>query len=103
MTKTQPNRQTNKQSKESHSFIGFFRKKETHIAAGVLLLVLVTYFCIILISFLFTGDSDQSKVNLLSFSNLSSIAGKTENIGGAFGAWASNIIINKWFGVSSFS
>jgi len=102
MTKIQTNRQAQGNKQENHSFIGFFRKKETHIATGVLLLVFVTYLCIIMVSFLFTGDFDQSKVNLLPFSDLNEIAGKTENIGGAFGAWASNAIINKWFGLSSF-
>ncbi|MDD4713696.1 MAG: DNA translocase FtsK 4TM domain-containing protein [Bacteroidales bacterium] len=102
MAKTPVTKKTNRESQEQSSLIGFFKKKETHIAVGVFLLVFVTYFCIILISFLFTGDSDQSKVNLLAFSDLDSIAGKTKNIGGAFGAWASNVIINKWFGVSSF-
>lgn len=102
MAKTQTNRKTNLKTQGTPSFIGFFKKKETHIVSGVLLLMFVTYLFIILVSFLFTGDVDQSKVNLLSFSNLSTIDGKTSNIGGAFGAWASNIIINKWFGVSSF-
>lgn len=102
MAKKQNSKKTEQITQESHSFTGFFKKKETHIATGVLILVIITYLCIVLVSFLFTGDSDQSKVNLLNFSNLDDIAGKTQNIGGSFGAWASNIIINKWFGVSSF-
>jgi len=102
MTKAQNSKKANLKTPETTSFIGFFKKKETHITIGVLLLVLITYISIILVSFLFTGDTDQNKVNQLSFFDLSTIAGKTENIGGAFGAWASNIIINKWFGVSSF-
>jgi len=102
MTKAQTSKKIAPKNQEKSSFTGFFKKKETHITSGVLLLVIVTYFCIILGSFLFTGDTDQSKVNLLSFSDLSTVAGKTDNIGGAFGAWASNIIINRWFGVSSF-
>jgi len=102
MAKTQTSKKTNKTTQGKPSFIGFFKKKETHVVSGILLLMLITYLFIILMSFLFTGDSDQSKVNLLSFSKLSTIDGKTDNIGGAFGAWASNIIINRWFGVSSF-
>ena len=102
MAKTQTSRKTTPKTQGTPSFIGFFKKKETHIVSGILLLMFVTYLFIILVSFLFSGDADQSKVNLLSFSNLGTIDGKTSNIGGAFGAWASNIIINKWFGVSSF-
>jgi len=102
MAKTQSSKKINRNTQRKPSFIGFFKKKETHVVSGILLLMLVTYLFIILMSFLFTGGSDQSKVNLLSFSKLSTIDGKTDNIGGAFGAWASNIIINRWFGVSSF-
>jgi len=102
MAKTQASKKTEQKIQEKPSFIGFFRKKETRITIGILILVLVTYFSIIMGSFLFTGDTDYSKVDQLRFSDLDKIAGQTVNIGGAFGAWASNIIINKWFGVSSF-
>jgi S-DNA-T family DNA segregation ATPase FtsK/SpoIIIE len=102
MAKTQTSGKTNQNNRETAVSTGLFRKKETRVTAGVLLLVFATYLSIILISFLFAGESDQSKVNLLSFSKLNEIAGQTRNIGGAFGAWASNYIINKWFGVSSF-
>jgi DNA segregation ATPase FtsK/SpoIIIE, S-DNA-T family len=81
---------------------GFFRKKETRISLGVLELVLVAWLTIILISFLFSGDSDQSLVNGLPFGNLGEITGKTLNIGGSFGAWIANLIINEWFGLPSF-
>jgi len=102
MTKTQTSGKANQNNQETPSFTGFFKKKETRVTAGVLLLAFATYLSIILVSFLFTGESDQSKVNLLSFSDLNKIAGQTDNIGGSFGAWASNIIINQWFGLSSF-
>lgn len=103
MAKTQTTiNNMNPNTQKKTSFIGFFKKNETHIVSGILVLMFITYLCIVLVSFLFTGDSDQSKVNLLSFSNLSAADGQTENIGGTFGAWVSNIIINRWFGVSSF-
>ena len=79
---------------------GFLHKKETWISVGILWLVFVTWLTIILISFLFSGGSDQSLVYGLPFSELSSITGKTLNIGGSLGAWLANIIINGWFGYS---
>jgi len=79
---------------------GFLHKRETWISVGILWLVFVTWLTIILISFLFSGGSDQSLVYGLSFSELGSITGKTLNIGGSFGAWAANAIINGWFGYS---
>jgi len=77
---------------------GFLHKKETWISVGVLWLVLITWLTIILISFLFTGDSDHSLVYNLAYSDLDTITGKALNFGGSLGAWAANIIINKWFG-----
>jgi len=79
---------------------GFLHKKETWISIGVLWLVVVTWITIILISFLFSGASDHSLVYGLSFSDLGSIRGQALNIGGSFGAWAANTIINEWFGYS---
>lgn len=102
MPKTERTKPTKEKDHPGKSIAGFFRKKETRLSAGILLLVIVTYCSIIMVSFLFTGSADQSKVNLLPFSKLGTVAGKTDNIGGAFGAWASNIIINKWFGIPSF-
>lgn len=79
---------------------GFLHKRETWISVGVLWLVLITWLTIILVSFLFSGGSDQSLVYGLAFSDLGTITGKTLNIGGTFGAWAANTIINDWFGYS---
>lgn len=79
---------------------GFLHKKETWISLGVLWLVVVTWITIILISFLFTGDSDHSLVYGLSFGDLGSIRGQALNIGNSLGAWTANTIINEWFGFS---
>ncbi|MDP4277630.1 MAG: DNA translocase FtsK 4TM domain-containing protein, partial [Bacteroidota bacterium] len=87
--------------KEAPGFIRFLLRKETHIASGILLTGVSIYLSIILISFLFTGSSDFSKVNNLPFSKLSEAGNDFRNIGAAIGAWLSNIIVNRWFGIPS--
>lgn len=79
---------------------GFLHQRETWISLGVLWLVFVTWISIILISFLFTGDSDQSLVYDRSFGQLGDLSGQALNVGGSYGAWLANTIINGWFGYS---
>ncbi len=79
---------------------GFLHKRETWIIVGILWLVFVAWITIILISFLFTGDSDYSLVYDRSFVDLGGITGQTLNVCGSYGAWLANIIINQWFGYS---
>lgn len=55
-----------------------------------------------MLSFLFTGSADFSKVNNRSFLELGSHPGEIRNIGAAIGAWTANTIINGWFGLPSF-
>jgi S-DNA-T family DNA segregation ATPase FtsK/SpoIIIE len=76
------------------------RKRETQTSLGVLWLVFLAWITIILVSFLFTGDSDHSLVYDRSFGDLGSISGQTRNVCGSYGAWLANIIINQWFGYS---
>jgi len=87
-------------SKPIPGFIQFWKKKETKIVLGIILLSLTLYLTIIFFSFIFTGNSDFSKVNNLPFSKIKELDGEIINFGGAFGAWLSNIMINRWFGIS---
>jgi len=100
MSKT-PHTKNKPVAQEKPGFIRFLMKKETRIALGILLTGISIYLSVTLISFLFTGSSDFSKVNGLSFSDLSDSAKDIRNIGAAIGAWVSNIIMNHWFGIPS--
>ncbi len=78
------------------------QNEKAYFIIGLLLVLLMLYLCILLVSFFFTGKADQSVVGNLSFSQLSDLKkGEVHNWNGAFGAWLSNIIMNKWFGISS--
>jgi S-DNA-T family DNA segregation ATPase FtsK/SpoIIIE len=79
-----------------------FKKKELRIAFGLLSLAILCWITLIMISFLFTGDADQSLVDPLAYGGLDSISGQTRNIGGTTGAWLANILINHWFGLPTF-
>ena len=101
MTKKQAANSRNAEKKTYPAFIQFWLKNETRITLGIILSGLALYLSIIMLSFFFTGSSDYSKVNNLPFSDLDTVGNDIRNFGGTFGAWASNIIINHWFGFSS--
>lgn len=79
----------------------FFTSEATHFIAGLIILMFSVYAMIAMISFFFTGSADQSKVEGLSLFHFGKIAG-IENWTGSRGAILSNILMNEWFGVSTF-
>ena len=86
----------NKQDKNTNS-----HKRDERIKTilGVFIILFSLYAFIVFSSFFFTWEIDQS------FDWSSVFSGpdvKVENWGGKFGAWLSNLFINKWFGISSF-
>jgi len=76
------------------------KDERTHFICGLVLLGLMIYICIMLVSFFFTGVADQSIVEHLKFSEVSRVE-SCHNWAGKWGAWLSNIIMNKWFGIPS--
>ena len=82
------------------NFAEIIKNDKDYFITGLTLVVLMLYLSVALISFFFTGAADQSIVGNLSLGQLKRAA-PTGNWAGTFGAWLSNIIMNKWFGVSS--
>ena len=82
------------------NFTEILKNDKAYFITGLTLVVLMLYLSVALISFFFTGAADQSIVGSLSLGQLKGAA-PTGNWAGTFGAWLSNIIMNKWFGVSS--
>ncbi len=89
-------------TKKNEKKVPFFRNEKFRFIFGLIILLVAVYLLIAFISFLFNGAADQSKfdLNLKEFVldreiNVQNIAGKT-------GAYLSEIIINKGFGVASF-
>ena len=79
-----------------------FKSEKFKFILGVLILLLATYLLIAFISFLFFGDADQSKfdLNWKEFVFNSDI--QVQNKAGKTGAWLSEVIINRGFGLASF-
>ncbi len=79
----------------------FFTSEVTHFIVGLIILIFTVYTSLSLISFFFTGAADQSKVEGLSIFHAGRISG-IQNWTGTRGACLSNVLMNEWFGVSTF-
>jgi S-DNA-T family DNA segregation ATPase FtsK/SpoIIIE len=95
---------SNKQNGNSFRLSGlkqFFTNSATQFAIGLLILVVSIYASIALLSFLFTGNADQSKIEGLSFFHWGSVEG-ISNWTGMRGAILSNGLVHYGFGISTF-
>ena len=91
----------NKEEGGLTSFIEFIKKERTRFLLGVCIAFIGAFMLLGQVSFFFTGAADQSKVINKSFFEL--IANKQEiaNWTGVMGAYASQNLINGWFGIFS--
>ncbi len=80
----------------------FFTDYRFSFTAGVILLVFTFYMSIAFISFIFTGAADQSKFDLPARELLLDAEIKVENHAGKAGAWLSDLLINRGFGIGSY-
>ena len=79
----------------------FFTNEATLFVLGLILFMISIYAAISMLSFFFTGSVDQSKVEGFSLFHWGRISG-IENWTGSRGAILSNILMNEWFGISTF-
>ena len=91
----------NKHTSEPSKIKQFFTSDVTHFIVGLIILIFTVYTTISLISFFFHGAADQSKVEGLSIFHQGSISG-IQNWTGTRGACLSNVLMNEWFGISTF-
>ena len=80
----------------------FFTCERTRFVTGLILSILTIYIGLALISFFFTGAADQSKVENVRIEDLLANLGSVENWTGVRGAFLADLLMNRWFGVSSF-
>lgn len=76
--------------------------ERTKVAFGIIVLVIWVFLGLSMISFLFTGAADMSKLDLPFFELLKNSEVKFDNWTGKIGAFLSNTLVNKGFGVGSF-
>ncbi|MDL2255937.1 DNA translocase FtsK [Parabacteroides sp. OttesenSCG-928-K15] len=84
------------------SLKAFFKNERTRYITGVIICLLTIYIGLALISFFFTGGADQSKIENVPLSDLVNNKGSVNNWTGVRGAYLADLLMNKWFGISSF-
>jgi len=81
------------------SLAAFFKDDRFRYAMGILFLLVALFLVLSLISYLINWKTDQDFEWAKVFSGPEI---RVENSGGKMGAWLSNLLINKWFGLASF-
>jgi len=81
------------------SVVSFFKDDRFRYAMGIVFLLLALFMILSLVSYLINWKTDQDFEWAKVFSGPEI---RVENSGGKMGAWVSNLLINKWFGIASF-
>lgn len=80
----------------------FFTNERTRFITGLILSIVTIYIGLALISFFFTGGADQSKIENVPLADLVINRGAVDNWTGVRGAFLADLLMNRWFGISSF-
>ena len=75
---------SNKEDSISKKISVFLKSERTHFVIGILCVMFGVYLFIAFLSFFYTGNADQSKLENLPLSELSSIKNEIRNWTGAF-------------------
>lgn len=92
----------NSTRKKRKDGVSFFRNEKFRFILGILVLLISAYLLIAFISFLFFGDADQSKLDLKWSELVFNSEIQVKNKAGKTGAYLSEVIINRGFGIASF-
>lgn len=82
--------------------ISIFKNEKARFILGVMILLFSAYLLISFVSFLFYGASDQSIMDSSWSEFLFNSEVKAKNMGMKFGAYLSEVIVNRGFGIASF-
>ena len=95
-----------KDTEQSLSLFGkiraIFKNETIHFVIGLVLVIFSVYLLLAFSSFFFTGAADQSKIENVPLGDLLTNRGSVENWTGVRGAYLSDLLMNRWFGISSF-
>ncbi|MEG1586170.1 MAG: DNA translocase FtsK [Bacteroidales bacterium] len=81
---------------------GFLGNEMTHFISGMCILMFAAFLFLSFLSFFFTGDADQSKLENLPLSQLTDVRNELKNWTGFVGAYLADLFINRWIGISAF-
>ncbi len=102
VNKQQNNKNKEKQSTDKKKYF-IFHDERIKFILGLITLSVAVFLLLAFISYLFTWQVDQSKLDI-NFSTLISDANITvENWAGKTGAFLAHLFIHNWFGIASFS
>ncbi|TPE42631.1 FtsK/SpoIIIE family DNA translocase [Pontibacter mangrovi] len=82
--------------------IGFLHDRRFKLTVGFTFLLFSFFLTIAFVSYLFTGNADQSVVETVSGTGLKESGQEAENWLGLFGAWLSHFFINDLVGIGAF-
>lgn len=82
--------------------IGFLHDRRFKLTVGFTFLLLSFFLTIAFVSYLFTGNADQSVVETVSGTGLKESGQEAENWLGLLGAWISHFFINDLVGIGAF-
>ncbi|MDR1937548.1 MAG: DNA translocase FtsK [Tannerellaceae bacterium] len=80
----------------------FLTHERTRFVTGLILFIFALYTGLAFLSFFFTGDADQSKIENFPLGDLVFPKDSVSNWAGVRGAYIAHLLMNRWFGVSSF-
>ena len=101
-TGTRKPQKNSRRSGDKRGPAAFFTDPRFLLTTAVVLFVITFYLTIAFISFLFSGDADQSKLDIKWHELVFNPEIKVENKAGKTGAWLADVIINRGFGISAF-
>lgn len=100
--KTTTKQNTKSGESKLKSIKNFFTNERTRFITGLVISFVTIYIGLALISFFFTGGADQSKIENVLLSDLVTNKGSVDNWTGVRGAYLADLLMNRWFGISSF-
>ena len=103
--RTRNERRKSEKEKEENKppfLIRFFSDRRVLNFIGVALFLIATFITLASISHISNGSEDQSLINNNSITEIAKGENNTKNIGGAFGAYISQLAISQWLGLGSF-
>ena len=100
--KTTAKQNTNNGESKFKRVKNFFTNERTRFITGLVISIITIYVGLALISFFFTGGADQSKIENVPLADLVTNRGSVDNWTGVRGAFLAALLMNRWFGISSF-
>lgn len=100
--KTTATRQNTSKENWTTLLKAFVSNERTRFITGLIISIFTLYVGLALLSFFFTGAADQSKIENVPLGDLLINRGSVENWTGVRGAVLADLLMNRWFGISSF-